>query len=262
MTDKKIPEWYHRFFKTIETQRKAIESSLEKARIAGVSTQKRPLSASEFVKVTQEIAGAVVNSISNFTSAVSHMSTTDCEGTEDHIVDARLKLIEDSGKEMLRSHDRVASTLVEEDARTLKNAFSKMVTAPMIQICEFAKTLPDPSRTDDFPSEVHMRIEFDFDDEAAAVTEELNGLTQRLASSQAFSDGACFVATAIYGDSRTWQVDVLRRFCDEQLMRTAIGRLVIKIYRRTGPRWLQQSHDTRCLEVRFIVFLTSSQFGL
>jgi len=236
MTKKNIPEWYLRFYKAMLKQRKAIESSLEKSRIRGVSTTKTVLSVPEFVKLTQDVSGSIVGTISNFASAASQMSTTACEGAEEHIIDARLKVFEDSVKEMLRSRDRVTSTTTEQDATTLKDAFTRLVTAPLLQICDFVKTLPDPSLTEEFPSETHMRIEFDFDEEAAAVKEELNRITQRQEESSAPANGACFVATAIYGDSNAWQVEVFRQFRDNRLLSTNWGRLIVRIYERTGPR--------------------------
>ena len=44
----------------------------------------------------------------------------------------------------------------------------------------------------------------------------------------------CFIATAVYGlDS--WQVNSLRVFRDERLLKNSIGKMLIKIYYRTSP---------------------------
>ena len=45
----------------------------------------------------------------------------------------------------------------------------------------------------------------------------------------------CFVVTAVYGSDRCPEVAALRRFRDEVLLRTALGRLVVRAYYRVGP---------------------------
>jgi hypothetical protein len=50
------------------------------------------------------------------------------------------------------------------------------------------------------------------------------------------SGGACFVATAAYGDPRHPDVVDLRRFRDEILVTCAAGRTFIQIYWVVGPR--------------------------
>src|SRR5262245_44521660 len=51
----------------------------------------------------------------------------------------------------------------------------------------------------------------------------------------------CFVATVVYGSEQCGEVQVLRKFRDEVLFRTALGRLAVKGYYRLSPplaRWL------------------------
>jgi SmpA / OmlA family len=51
----------------------------------------------------------------------------------------------------------------------------------------------------------------------------------------------CFVATAVYRSEQCGKVQILRRFRDEVLLRTALGRLAVKGYYRLSPpvaRWL------------------------
>jgi polyhydroxybutyrate depolymerase len=47
--------------------------------------------------------------------------------------------------------------------------------------------------------------------------------------------GGCFIATAAYGTSTAKQLDVLRAFRDEVLLRSAIGSRLVDIYYRTSP---------------------------
>lgn len=49
--------------------------------------------------------------------------------------------------------------------------------------------------------------------------------------------GACFVATVCYGDYDAPEVRVLRRFRDEKLMKTAAGRVFVRLYYSASPFW-------------------------
>jgi hypothetical protein len=46
----------------------------------------------------------------------------------------------------------------------------------------------------------------------------------------------CFVATAAFNHEPDPTVDYLRRFRDDQLSRSALGRYVIRVYEEIGPR--------------------------
>jgi Domain of unknown function (DUF4157)/Double-stranded DNA deaminase toxin A len=59
------------------------------------------------------------------------------------------------------------------------------------------------------------------------------------------SDSACFIATACYGTSRAPELEVLRKFRDEVLMKSAPGRWFVRSYYRASPpmaMWLWR-HD-------------------
>ncbi len=53
------------------------------------------------------------------------------------------------------------------------------------------------------------------------------------------SDGSeappCFIATAIYGTRNCEELDVFRKFRDENLLTNSIGRLFVASYYRIGP---------------------------
>jgi len=47
--------------------------------------------------------------------------------------------------------------------------------------------------------------------------------------------GRCYIATAVYGDCYAPEVIALRRFRDETLAQTAVGRVFIRFYYRVSP---------------------------
>lgn len=55
---------------------------------------------------------------------------------------------------------------------------------------------------------------------------------EKLRSSQS---SGCFVATAAFGSSQTWQVEILRRWRDQHLLSTPFGRAFVDIYYRLSP---------------------------
>ena len=59
--------------------------------------------------------------------------------------------------------------------------------------------------------------------------------------------GACFIATAVYGDYDHPQVRVLRRFRDEVLLKSAAGRRFVRWYYRVGPGWGEWVHQKRLM---------------
>ena len=48
-------------------------------------------------------------------------------------------------------------------------------------------------------------------------------------------DGGCLIATAVYEDFNAPQVKVLRKFRDESLLQSAIGRFFVRLYYRFSP---------------------------
>lgn len=61
------------------------------------------------------------------------------------------------------------------------------------------------------------------------------GATLSSPTSSSQSSGACYVATAVYGSYEATQVQILRRYRDQQLAGTVFGRLVIKTYYAVSP---------------------------
>lgn len=72
--------------------------------------------------------------------------------------------------------------------------------------------------------------------------DRLQAITQSLSNSSRPAQkqsGGCFVATAVYGSYDCPEVWVLRRFRDESLANTAVGRLAIRVYYATSPLLLR-----------------------
>jgi len=64
------------------------------------------------------------------------------------------------------------------------------------------------------------------------------------------SDSACFIATACYGTSRAPELDVLRKFRDEVLMKSGPGRWFVRSYYRVSPPmaiWLWRHERARTI---------------
>jgi hypothetical protein len=65
----------------------------------------------------------------------------------------------------------------------------------------------------------------------------------------------CFVATAVYGDVMAPEVEVFRRFREQVLNRSALGRLFVRVYWRYGPRlakWMEEN-AVACIGGRFVL---------
>ena len=76
--------------------------------------------------------------------------------------------------------------------------------------------------------------------------------------------GACFIATAAFGSPLAPDVQVLRRYRDERLSRSATGRLFIRCYYRLSPpvaRGLERSETARLLVRRLLKPLAAACRG-
>jgi len=87
--------------------------------------------------------------------------------------------------------------------------------------------------------------EYDFDgDGDIDLNDEFIGDALAFEGHQA---GACFIATAVYGDYDHPQVRKLRRFRDQVLLRSAPGRHFVRWYYRVGPGWAEWVHQKRLM---------------
>lgn len=76
-------------------------------------------------------------------------------------------------------------------------------------------------------------------------------------SKQANSGGGCFIATSVYGSYDCGPVWVLRRWRDEQLLVTAVGRAFVGLYYRTSPALVRHFGDKRWFAKSARAFLDS-----
>ena len=74
---------------------------------------------------------------------------------------------------------------------------------------------------------------------------------------EAHQAGACFIATAVYGDYDHPQVVKLRAFRDQVLMRSAAGRRFVRWYYKVGPGMGDWIKDRTILR-RFMQFILNS----
>lgn len=77
------------------------------------------------------------------------------------------------------------------------------------------------------------------------------------------SGGACYIATAVYGSYDSPEVHILRRYRDENLVKSTIGRLFIRVYYRLSPpiaQWLihtrRINNATRLILDKFVTYLS------
>ena len=75
----------------------------------------------------------------------------------------------------------------------------------------------------------------------------------------------CYIATMAYGSYEHPQVKILRKFRDEQLMPTALGRIFVKVYYWISPKMVSilSGHDSinraiRCLLDCFIIHISKN----
>lgn len=69
--------------------------------------------------------------------------------------------------------------------------------------------------------------------------------------------GGCFIATAAYGSSMEKEVEILRQFRDEHLLRYALGRRLVSTYYQYSPpiaRYITEHHSMRFL-VRGVLWI-------
>jgi len=79
---------------------------------------------------------------------------------------------------------------------------------------------------------------------AGYIKRSLNPKSKTTASSKSERSG-CYIATAVYGSYNAPQVLVLRRFRDDTLAQSLLGRLLIKLYYSLSPpvaEWLKNTH--------------------
>ena len=75
--------------------------------------------------------------------------------------------------------------------------------------------------------------------------QEAGSLAQNL-SEEAPKKSGCYIATAIYGSYDCPQVCTLRRYRDDVLAESALGRLFIRIYYKLSPKLVKYFGQTRC----------------
>jgi len=66
---------------------------------------------------------------------------------------------------------------------------------------------------------------------------------------------ACYIATAVYGDSEAWQVEELRRYRDNVLANHLMGLLFILTYYELSPHFVTLFKDARPLNKMVRIFL-------
>ncbi|MGC8817379.1 MAG: CFI-box-CTERM domain-containing protein [Candidatus Hadarchaeum sp.] len=68
--------------------------------------------------------------------------------------------------------------------------------------------------------------------------------------------GGCFIATAAFGTSMAHEINVLRSFRDNYLMRESAGRLFVSLYYRTSPTIARMISRSKTLKFITRVLLT------
>jgi hypothetical protein len=86
-----------------------------------------------------------------------------------------------------------------------------------------------------------LEVEYDVNSEFHIETRTkaqngLNNLADETNDKKKSDKGACFIATAVYGDNNASEVILLKSYRDEYLLSNIIGRSLIKLYYRISPQ--------------------------
>ena len=88
--------------------------------------------------------------------------------------------------------------------------------------------------------------------------QSLNNLRRNVKRSSSSSSGGCYIATMAYGSYEHPQVIELRKFRDEILASTFIGRLFIKTYYLISPKLVEKLKNKKGINA--IIRKTLNQF--
>jgi serine/threonine protein kinase len=64
-------------------------------------------------------------------------------------------------------------------------------------------------------------------------------------------DGACYIATMVYGSYNAPEVKVLRKFRDEVLLKTRLGSIFVKIYYWISPKFVEKTKSLKSVHFYF-----------
>ena len=64
-------------------------------------------------------------------------------------------------------------------------------------------------------------------------------------------DGACYIATMVYGSYNAPEVKVLRKFRDEILLKTKLGSIFVKIYYWISPKFVEKTKSLNSVHFYF-----------
>lgn len=84
---------------------------------------------------------------------------------------------------------------------------------------------------------------------------------ERLASQNGIEmpegNGPCFIATACYGDYNSYEVSLLRHYRDETLMHSKVGRVFVRFYYWSAPRFAKYLERSPILKAGVRKYLLS-----
>ncbi|MBT5529198.1 MAG: hypothetical protein HOK35_08570 [Cytophagia bacterium] len=99
----------------------------------------------------------------------------------------------------------------------------------------FQEPMTSKSLTMELYSIISNHIDQQFSKQSELLLNELSESLKSSNSSNVPAKSGCFVATYLYGGVETTQVNILRDFRDSVLIKSIIGRLIVKIYYKVGP---------------------------